>query len=96
MSLSIPDHDALCSLIAELLSRELKLPVADVKFDAPFTQYGLDSVAALTIAGDLEDQFSIELPSTLLWDCPTIKDLAEFLHSSLRAREDSAAIPELG
>jgi acyl carrier protein len=70
-------------MIAYLLSRELKMPQSEVKLDIPLTQYGLDSIAALTIAGELEDKFGLELPSTLLWDYPTINDLAKYLYDTL-------------
>lgn len=85
MILSLLDHATLSAKVVELLSRELKTPAVDIKLDAPFTQYGLDSIAALTIAGELEEGLGLELPSTLLWDCPNINALANYLMDSLQA-----------
>jgi hypothetical protein len=45
----------------------------------PLTRYGLDSIDAVTIVGDLEDSLDLELPSTLFWDYPTIEKSAQYL-----------------
>ena len=87
------DHASLSARIIELLSRELKMPAADVDPQLPLMQYGLDSIAALTIAGELEDELSLELPSTLLWDRPTIDSLADYLSQALAERN---ALPVAG
>ena len=79
MMTSLPTHATLSARIVELLSLELKVPSIDIALDLPLTQYGLDSIAALTIAGTLEDELRLDLPSTLLWDCPTIQQLADYL-----------------
>jgi acyl carrier protein len=70
-------------LLATLLARELRVDPASVQSDRPFTEYGLDSIAALTIAGDLEEELSVVLESTVLWDCPTIDALAGHLQGLL-------------
>lgn len=80
------DHVSLSTRIIQLLSSELKMPVADFRPDVPLTQYGLDSIAALTIAGELEDELGLELPSALLWDCPTIARLADYLADMVAGR----------
>lgn len=77
----------LCDTLVQMLIQELRLPVGSVETDKPLTQYGLDSISALTIAGDLEDMLGLELPSTLLWDCPTIDHLALYLSNALQSRE---------
>jgi acyl carrier protein len=45
----------------------------------PFAAFGLDSVAAVGLSGELEDWLDVELPATILWDYPTIAALAEYL-----------------
>ena len=65
----------LVSFLAELL--EIKPEEIDVTI--PFDRYGLDSVAAAGIIGDLDDLLGSELDPTLIYDYPTIKALAEHL-----------------
>jgi 8-amino-7-oxononanoate synthase len=45
----------------------------------PFAVFGLDSIAAVGLSGELEDWLGVELPATILWDYPTIAALAEHL-----------------
>jgi acyl carrier protein len=65
--------------IAELL--EVKPQKIDVTI--PFDRYGLDSSAAVGLAGDLESWLERELDPTLLYDYPTIESLTEHLVESL-------------
>ena len=86
MTPSQPDRAALGARIVELLARELNVPARDIALDMPLTWYGLDSIAALTIAGELEDELELELEPTLLWDLPTIASLVDYLFDTLSAR----------
>jgi acyl carrier protein len=90
---TMPDRAALSARIIELLSKELQLPAGDIALDMPLTWYGLDSIAALTIAGQLEEELGLALESTLLWDMPTIGSLVDYLFDILTACHavDSAA-----
>lgn len=61
--------------IAELLEVEPKKIDVTISFD----RYGLDSSAAVGLAGDLEDWLDEELDPTMLYDHPTIESLTEHL-----------------
>jgi acyl carrier protein len=45
----------------------------------PFATYGLSSVDAISLTGDLEEWLGRELPATLAWDYPNIQTLARHL-----------------
>jgi acyl carrier protein len=51
----------------------------------PFARYGLSSVEAVGIAGDLEDWTGLRLPATLTWDYPNVQALARYLSEELAA-----------
>ncbi|MDX3538897.1 acyl carrier protein [Streptomyces sp. MB09-01] len=51
----------------------------------PLAEYGMDSVAALSLCGDLEDEFGLEVEPTLLWDHPTVTSLVGYLSTVLPA-----------
>lgn len=55
----------------------------------PFTSFGLDSTDAVEIVHDLEQFLGLELDATLLWNYPSIDELAAYLVSEL-AGHDSA------
>jgi acyl carrier protein len=73
------------------LSRYLRRPEDEIALDVPFTEYGLDSVAALSLFGDIEDEFGFYLEPTVVWDHPTISDLARFVLAEAQARKAAGA-----
>ncbi|MBF6298956.1 acyl carrier protein [Nocardia amamiensis] len=42
----------------------------------PLAELGLDSVSAVNLCGEIEDQWSLEVDPTLVFDYPTIADIA--------------------
>ncbi|MGK7957874.1 MAG: acyl carrier protein [Crocosphaera sp.] len=61
------------------LAEQLRLDPASIKITEPFTRYGLDSIDAVTLVGDLEDWLDLDLPDTLFWDHPTVEKSANYL-----------------
>ncbi len=61
------------------LATVLDIPAAEIDIDAPFDRYGLDSLAAITLTGGLEEWLDQELPVTLAWDYPNIALLSQYL-----------------
>jgi len=45
--------------------------------DTQLAELGLDSVYALTLCGDIEDEYGLDVDPTIVWDHPTIRELAE-------------------
>ena len=77
--------DAKTSLVAWItawLRTELKLADAPVATDATFVRFGMDSVHAMMMIGDLEEHLDRRLSPTLAWDHPTIDALASHLAGS--------------
>ncbi|QSJ17773.1 acyl carrier protein [Nostoc sp. UHCC 0702] len=65
----------LVSYLADLL--EIQPDKVDV--ETTFARYGLDSSTAVVLAGDLETWLGKEIEPTILYDYPTIADLAQYL-----------------
>ena len=52
-----------CAYLAHLLDR----PAAEIDLFRPLSEYGLDSVDAVVMAGEMEDHFGVEIdPATFL------------------------------
>lgn len=52
----------------------------------PLTEFGLDSLTALAVATDIEDEFSLELPPELIWNNPSIDALSAVLGGLLQKK----------
>jgi len=63
--------------LTQRIGDHLNVPnIGSIDRTAPITQLGLDSVTAVMISGELQKQFGVNLPPTLLYDCSTIQDVA--------------------
>ncbi|MFE9934122.1 acyl carrier protein [Streptomyces sp. NPDC005533] len=67
------------------LSLYLRRAPETIDPSVPLAEYGMDSVAALSLCGDLEDEFGLEVEPTLLWDHPTVTSLVGYLSTVLPA-----------
>ena len=63
----------------------LEVPVEELDPQRPISSYGLDSISAVTLSVQLEEELEIELDTAVLWDRPTLDSLAEHLTESLNA-----------
>ncbi|WP_433547534.1 acyltransferase domain-containing protein [Streptomyces sp. CA-294286] len=70
---SAPPADAHHEWLSERLAHYLGRPVPG---DAPFADYGLDSVAALSLYGDIEEEFGPLIEPGEVWTYPTLDALA--------------------
>jgi acyl carrier protein len=65
--------------LVEHIAASIKVAPTDIDVTLPFSYYGLDSLAAVGMSGDLEQWLGRKLPPTLTWDYPTIERLAAHL-----------------
>lgn len=77
-----------------ILARELRMPEHELEFDVPFAELGLNSVTAMSIRRDAEQLVGIELSATMLWNHPTIADLARYLTALVAPQTESAESDE--
>ena len=63
----------------------LEVPVEELDPRRPISSYGLDSISAVTLSVQLEEELGVELDTAVLWDRPTLESLAEHLTETLNA-----------
>ena len=51
----------------------------DIDPRLPLAEYGLDSVYAVSLSGDIEAHLGLEVEPTMAWDYPTIEAIARYL-----------------
>ncbi|GAB3666372.1 acyltransferase domain-containing protein [Streptomyces sparsus] len=74
--LSEPGDEVYAEWLVERLGTYLNRSVPP---DQPFPELGLDSVAALSLYGDIEEEFGSLIEPTDIWVHPTVNELARFL-----------------
>jgi acyl carrier protein len=73
------DSTALQEWLRERVATYGDVPADGVDVDTQLTDLGLDSVYALTLCGDIEDTFNIDMDPSVIWDHDTIRALAAAL-----------------
>jgi acyl-CoA synthetase (AMP-forming)/AMP-acid ligase II/acyl carrier protein len=71
---------------------------SEVELEKPFADYGLDSMTAVEMSGEIEDWSGVELTPVVAWNHPTVAKLSDFLVSELlreQAENDSNADAEV-
>ena len=61
------------------ISRYLKCQPEDVSMDMKLEELGVDSLGAITILYELEDELSIQVPDSIFDSLKTVKDIVDQL-----------------
>lgn len=80
-----PDSETIRAWLLQRVAGALRVEPSAIDTEEPLYAYGFDSIAAATLAGELEEWLGRRLPLTLLWDHPTIDALAIELSSQSHA-----------
>jgi acyl carrier protein len=75
--------DTIRQWLTERVAHYLERPPTEIDEHTPLVDLGLDSVYAMTLSGDVEEEFGLEVEPTVAWDHPTVAALADFLHEEL-------------
>ncbi|MEW6083605.1 MAG: amino acid adenylation domain-containing protein [Chloroflexota bacterium] len=87
--------EAIQSFLLARIASMLEMDASAIDPRQPFTYYGLGSVQAVSLTGDLETFLNRKLSPTLAWDYPTIEALSNFLaNDSQPAKTPAPATPQ--
>ncbi|MFE3646670.1 acyl carrier protein [Streptomyces sp. NPDC059101] len=76
--------------LTERVAAYLRRSPEDIDTSVPLADYGLDSLTALAITADIEDEFEVTVDDALIWDHPTIDALGAALSGLAEAARTSA------
>jgi len=82
--------DLIKAWLIDWLAQELGFDREKIDPCHSFLGYGMDSVQAMTMVGDLEANLEVRLPPTLAWDYPDINALSAHLASRFTTLTSSA------
>jgi acyl carrier protein len=77
--------EGLTAWLVERVAIYLQRDPEEIDPGEPLAAYGLDSVAALSLCGDVEEDFDLVLDPTAAWDHPTATAFAEHIFEELAA-----------
>lgn len=63
----------------------LEAPAHIVEATTPLAELGFDSVRAIGLVGDIEDRYDIDVDATLVYDYPTLAEIADFVCAALES-----------
>lgn len=73
--------------VSDWLQKKLKVAADTIKPSQSFADFGLDSIFAVELAQDLSDWTGLEVEATIVWNYPTIEDLANHLANRINDTE---------
>src|SRR6185369_12616842 len=65
--------------LLQWLVARLSMDPSAVARDRPFAEFGVDSLTAVELSQELEDEFGVPLPAVVAWNYPTPAALARYL-----------------
>jgi acyl carrier protein len=72
------------------LASYLEVPASTINPMTPLAEMGVDSVHAISLVGDIELHFDIDVDPTLIFDYPTLSGIAEFIDSAATGQQEAA------
>jgi len=75
-------------VVFEIIAREQKCSQADLTLETRLEDLGIDSLKAITILYQLEEQFEIEVPNELIEKIVTVEDIVTNI-DQLRQNRDT-------
>lgn len=83
-------HRPILRWLTTQLASYLEVPAASISPMVPLAEMGVDSVHAVSLVGDVEAHFDIDVEPTLIFDYPTLARIAEFISTAVAEPEKAA------
>ena len=72
------------------LASYLEVPPTAINPMVPLAEMGVDSVHAISLVGDIELHFDIEVDPTMIFDYPPLAGIAEFIDTAVAEQQQVA------
>jgi acyl carrier protein len=76
--------------LSNQLASYLEVPAATLNPMVPLAEMGVDSVHAISLVGDVELHFDIDVDLTMIFDYPTLSRIAEFIGTAVAEQRQVA------
>ncbi len=89
-----PSEEVIEEWLVARVSEWLSIDPRQIRVEEPFANYGMTSIAGVSLAGDLEEWLGIEVSPVLTYEYPTIRALAHHLVQEVEnAKSDVRGAP---
>jgi acyl carrier protein len=69
----------------------LEVSATTIDLMVPLAEMGVDSVHALSLVGDVEAHFDIDVDPTMIFDYPTLSHIAEYIAATVGGPQEAVA-----
>ena len=96
MTGSLSDREVTARWLTAKISGLINKPVETIDREKPFFAYGIDSLAAVRLSGELSEWLEKEISATLVYDYPSISTLSVYLATIIKIpeKEDLKSMPK--
>ena len=81
-----PDAPDLELWLTERVAFHLHKTPEEIDPDTPLADYGIDSVAAISICGEIEEHYRLAVSPTIAYDFPTVRAIGDHLAARLAGK----------
>jgi acyl carrier protein len=85
------DRRATLRWLTARLASYLEVSAAAIDPMLPLAEMGVDSVHAVSLVGDVEAHFDIDVDPTMIFDYPTLSHIAEFIGTAVAEQQEAVA-----
>ncbi|MGW4652239.1 acyl carrier protein [Kitasatospora sp. NPDC004289] len=71
--------EAIQAWLTGRIAHFLEMPDSEIDPDIPLAEYGLESLYAFALSGEIEDTLGLAVEPTLVWDVDTVNALTAHL-----------------
>lgn len=85
------DRRSILRWLTAQLASYLEMPATAIDPTVPLAEIGVDSVHAVSLVGDVEAHFDIDVDPTMIFDYPTLAHIAEFIDEAVAEQREAVA-----
>ncbi|KAF7455817.1 Type I fatty acid synthase, partial [Cryptosporidium felis] len=79
--------DEIKTKIIDFAAQVLGISQKNLDLNAPLHEYGIDSMGAIRLSEMMNEEFGVELDSTLLFNYPTVLEIVDFVAAQISGKE---------
>ena len=85
------DRRSILRWLTAQLASYLEVSTTAIDPMVPLAEMGVDSVHAVSLVGDVEAHFDIDVDPTMIFDYPTLAHIAEYIDDAVAEQQEAVA-----